>query len=229
MARRLTKKELKQPDQFQSFSQRVFDLAGENLKMVCFSAGIVLALVIAVLGWYFYQGRYESKAAHLYAEAYGSYESLLETVSERSRLEAAVEGYEKLLREYPASNAALTASYNLGNLYYSLEAYDNSISAYGRYLEKAPRGSVLRPLSWYGLGYAMEARGDYPGALESFQKAHEGSSGIHFKAINYSNMARMYEKMSDREKALQYYEKVIDVDSDVILAGLARNRIAEIR
>lgn len=229
MAKGLTKKELKQPDQFQTFSQRVYELVMENLKTLYLGAGVVAAVVLVVLGWHFYQLRYEERAAHLYAEAYGSYESLLDAASERDLLEGAVAVYEKLLNEYPSSNAALTARYNLGNLYYSLEAYDNSIAAYQGYLKKAPKGSVLGPLSWYGLGYAWEAKGDYAQALESFEKALEGSSGLHFRAINYSNMGRILEKMSDRAKAIEYYEKVIEAGTDMMLAGLARNRIAEIR
>lgn len=229
MARGLTKKELKQPDQFQTFSQRAFELVMANLKTVYLGAGIVLAVVLVVLGWHFYQARYEERASRLYAEAYGSYESLLYAASGGDLLEGAVEAYERLLSEYPSSNAALTARYNLGNLYYSLQAYDRSIDAYQDYLKKAPRGSALRPLSWYGLGYAWEAKGDYARALESFEKALEGSSGPHFRAINYSNMGRILEKMSDREKAIEYYQKVIEAGTDMLLAGLARNRIAEIR
>lgn len=230
MAKGLTKKALKQPDQLQSLSGRIYEHILKHRQTVYLCSGIAAAVVLIVLGWYFYQLRYESKAADLYGEAYGSYSHLLDSPElPMDNLAEAVKRYNILVEKYPSSQAALTARYSLGNLYYSMQDYDRSIESYLAFIRKAPRGSMLTPLTWYSLGYCYEAKGDFEKALESFEKALAGSTGLHFRVINYSNMARILDNSGNTAKAVEYYEKVIEADSDPLLSSLAKSRIATIQ
>lgn len=222
-------KELGQPDQFQDFVWRAYQTILDNRMKFYAGGAAVLILVFVIAGIFAYKARYESQAADLYARAFNSYESLEYAMENRLALEDAIVKYELLAEEYPRSSAARLAFYNLGNLHSALGSYERSVASFERYLGKGPRQAELRPLAWYGLGYAQEELRNYEKALEAYEKAVEYAAGSHFKAINYSNIGRVYEKMNNGDKAIFYYEKVQKNETDSLLAGLAARRLATLR
>ncbi len=225
MANRITKKELKQPDEFHTLSWKALQFLSNHRREVYLYSGIVVAVVVLVVGWYLYRLYYESRANEMYARAYASY-GTANVSQDQESLKKAVGLYDELVKEYPESRAAELALYNLGNLYYSLGDAEKSIGAYESYLQESRDTSMLRALAYYGLGYSYELKNDYEGALKNFESAEKHALGSHFKVINYANIGRIYEKMGNIPKAVEYYGKVMGKDVDPFMQGLMKNKIA---
>jgi len=228
VANRITRKDLKQPDEFHTLSWRFIGFLASHRREVYLYSGIVVAMIAVILGWYLYGLHYESSAGEMYARAYGSYTRVQEDQQNSDSTREAVGLYEELVKKYPSSEAAILAYYNLGNLYYSAADMDKSIAAYRAYLEKSDKSSMLRGLAYYGLGYCYEAKKDYEKALKSFENSEKNTLGTHFKIINYANAGRIYEKMGNVVKAVEYYKKVSGDDVDPFMKGLMKQKIANL-
>ena len=113
MAAKLSKKELKQPDAFQSSIEVIQDYISENEKrFYAIVAAIVIASLIA-FGFYMYWDHYQASAREMYNKA----QQNIQTPDDAMRN---IKVYQELINKYPHSWSARMAHYHLGNIYYSL-------------------------------------------------------------------------------------------------------------
>lgn len=224
--KKITKKELKQPDQFHSVAAKVFQYIYENRQKFYLASGIAGLIVLLLVVWGIYNLNYERKANLMYSLAYNSYTLAGASDDERKTYETAVKIYEELINKYPKSDAAKLAFYNTGNIYYSLYDVDKSIEAYRKFLKKSSKHNMLTSLAYYGLGYCYEDKKDFEQAIESFESSNESIEGLHFTSMNYANIARIYEKMGKEKKALEFYKKALEHTLDPLIEALVRSKVA---
>jgi len=225
MVKKITRKELKEPDQFQEFSARVLQYVDTHIKKLYIAAGIVVAAIILAVGLYFYSSHCEENALAMYAQAYGTYQTIDDNKKNESYVKA-ISLYEELIGKYPRTGAAMVALFNLGNLYFNLGDIDKSIDSYTLFLEKASEDNILAPLAYYGLGYCYETKKNYNDALQSFENSGTISGKEFYQAMNYENMARVYEEMGSPQKAEEYYRKVLEKTNDPMREKLVRRKIS---
>jgi tetratricopeptide (TPR) repeat protein len=169
---------------------------------------------------------YEDKAQRLYAIAnIGSMKAARQGPKPDPNI---IKMYNDVISQYPGSKAAMMAYYQMGNMYYNLGDVDASIKAYTEFLKEVPDGSDLKTLAYNGIGYCYEKKADLPHALESFEKAANAKSGGGFEGMTYRNMARIYEEMNNKEKALEYYQKALSNTADPSMELLLKKIISTI-
>jgi len=225
MARKITKAELKEPDRIHTVLGRVIDYASENRKKIYILSGIFLLILILSGGWYFYGLSCEKKAQEIYSSAFDSYKTVNATADSKEYKNAA-NLFEELIKKYPQSNTAQLARYNLGNIYFNLGEIDKSIDSYKQFLNKSSKDTVLTSLAYYGLGYCYEAKKEYAKALESYDKSSMQRTGKFYLAMNYQNMARVYEEMNKPDKAEEYYKKALEQIADPLTERLIKTKIS---
>jgi tetratricopeptide (TPR) repeat protein len=224
VARKITRKELREPDQFHTISERVIEYLIEHRNKFYAAISFIVLVIIVLCGWYFYGLHYEKSADRLYSSAFNAYSGNVK--KDGAAFSNAVGMYSEITEKYPKSRAATLAFYNMGNIYYNLGELEKSIDAYKRFLDRSSDGNVLTSLAYYGLGYCYEERENYEEALKSFEKSNSFIAGTHFMVINYSNIARIYEKMKQPEKAMEYYTRVIEQTDDYFLKTLVKRKLA---
>ncbi|MBP1710390.1 MAG: hypothetical protein H6Q49_592, partial [Deltaproteobacteria bacterium] len=72
MSEKLSKKDLKSPDAFQSTFEKLGDYISENQTRVIVTSSAFLCAVILVMGIYFYWSHYSNSALKIYAKAQGN-------------------------------------------------------------------------------------------------------------------------------------------------------------
>jgi tetratricopeptide (TPR) repeat protein len=226
MARKITKKEIEKPDSFQTALSKIATYVSANKSKIYLASGIVILVVIISSAWYLYRMSYEEKAQRLYA------------IANIAGMKAAQQGvkpdqnnlkmYNEVIIQYPGSKAAMMSYYQMGNMHYSLGDVDAAIKAYTEFLKDVQDSSDLKILAYNGIGYCYERKADFPHALESFEKAANTKSGGGFDGMTYRNMARIYEEMNDKEKALQYYQKALNNTVDPSMELLLKKIISTI-
>lgn len=222
MAAKKTQKELAEPDQFQQTMQKVIAYAAERKKMIAVIAGIIVVLIIAGLGWFFYDRDYETNAMNLYN---GIFEKTVQNPSAVDQKQA-VDSYKKLAAKYPGSRATQLAQFRLGNIYYQEGDMDKAISSYDAFIGKSSSDSDLASLAFTGLGYCYESKKEYSKAINYFEKALKVRVGNPFEGINERNLARIYEMTADRSKAIEHYRKALEKTTDPTMKRLLNEKIA---
>jgi len=222
MAAKLSKKELKEPDIFQTGMEKLANYFSENkTRLYVIAAAIVLALVIA-LGIYAYWSHYQASATELYDKA----QNIL--IKQPENPQSAREGLDilkKIIDNYPHSWSAKMARYQLGNLYYNLGEIDLAIASYKKYLESTSADKAgIKFLTLTSLGYCYEIKKDYKSALRYFEDAQKANN-TGFESIGYRNIARIYEQMNEKNKALDFYKKALEKTSDPSISVIIKRKI----
>jgi tetratricopeptide (TPR) repeat protein len=217
MAGKLTKQELKEPDKLQIMLAKGLTYLAENKQKLYIASGI-LAIILLIAGmWTFYSLNYEKSAQQIYARVYGP------SIKDAA---AAASLYKEVISQYPRSHAAATAHYQLANLYYLQNDFDAAIKSYEDFLKKTPDKNDLKSLAYTGLGYCYESKKDFKNALIYFEKAAGLKVGQVFEGMNNQNIARVYEAMDERVKAIEYYQKALGKNTDPASELLIKRKIA---
>jgi tetratricopeptide (TPR) repeat protein len=194
--------------------ERVSDWVAEHLKPIAATAAVLAAIGLAwgVTAWM--GQRAEDQAARLYATAYKTYQSAIETGQQRvlppearTAHEQAIAGFQDVHDRYPRTAHAAFALYALGNAHAALEQHDQAIAAYDAWLKEYGDPQDLVPLVIQRLGYAYWAKGSLPQALEQFDRVVKMP-----KAPNrdqaYFESGRLLEQQGQKDKALESYNKL---------------------
>jgi tetratricopeptide (TPR) repeat protein len=224
MARKITKKEIEQPDSFQLAVNNISTYISENKKNIYLISGVVTSIIVIVIGWYLYRMNYENNAQKLYAKAHiASMKTTMQGIDPDQNI---LKLYHDVVTQYPGSKAAMMSYYQMGGLYYNLGDVDASMKAYADFIKEAPESNDLRVLAYNALGYCYEIKKDWKNALESYEKASTSKTVGSFDGITYRNIARIYEEMNNMGKALEYYKKALSKTTDPSMELFLKRKIS---
>jgi tetratricopeptide (TPR) repeat protein len=222
MTTKIEKKDLTEPDKLQLFFLSIRTFVETHRMRIYVGAGIFFLIVLLAGGGYLYQLNYETGAGKIYDRVFEA----AAKAGPQSGDTVAIKGFKDLITQYPRSNAAVTAYYRLGNLYFSRREFDAAVGAYVEFLKKAPPQSDLITLAYSGLGACQEAKKDFNKALESYERAMKSNTASSFEALNFSNIARIYEAMNNPAKAVEYYQKALGKTTDPLMTLYLKRKIS---
>jgi predicted negative regulator of RcsB-dependent stress response len=222
MAAKLSKKELEGPDIFQSGIERLTDYIAENKARVYVIAAAIGMAIIVAISIYFYWNNYQASAVQSYAKAQDNLANKPEATKESITL------FKELIDKYPHSWSAKIARYDLGNIYYAQGDIDNAVASYKSYIsETSADDAGIRFMALTSLGYCFETKKDLPSALSYFEQAQK-SNNSGFEAMGYRNIARIYEQMNDKKKALENYQSALQKTKDPTMTFFLKHKIASL-
>lgn len=223
MAAKLSKKELKSPDAFQSTFERVGDYVSDNKTRVMVVVVAFACAVLVALGIYFYWSYYTNSALKLYAKAQGN---ILRSGDTPQTADENIKIFNELIEKYPYSLSGRMAYYHLGNIYYGKGELDKAIKSYSKFAGKTGSDKTgLKFLALTSLGYAYEAKKDFKEALKYFEQA-QNIYNTGFESISLRNIARAYEALNNKEKALEYYTKALEKTTEPSATLLLKRKIS---
>lgn len=210
------------PDPFRVFFERVINHFAANMMQAYALLGIVALLFAGAAGWYLYSANYENNARSIYDKA------LVAGMQGTMDRKGVIKIYQEVVAKYPRSKSAVRASYLMGNLYYQLADSDAAIKSYQEFLKRASSDNVLTTLVYGGLGYCYESKRDFKNALAAYENALKSAGHERFEAMNYRNVARIYEALNNPAKALEYYKKALAKNTDPSLDVLLKKKISSL-
>ncbi|MBI5482747.1 MAG: tetratricopeptide repeat protein [Deltaproteobacteria bacterium] len=242
MAKRYTRKELKRPDQFQTFWTRVYEFLKSTTRPLAIGA---LAAVVVIAGIFLYvslrdKRRAESSKALAQAlrvlnsetgpqledpdAAKDQHEGdVPKFKTETERRDAATKALDKVIQDWGSTAAGRDALLVRAGIYYDLGRQDDALRDYKTFLSKGPRGN-LRAVAHEGLGYVYEAKGEHDRALEEFRLIT--SAGEFYRDRSLYNQARVMERKGDKAAAQKLYQEILDKSPTTPLRDDISNRLA---
>ena len=238
-AKKLTRRELKEPDEFITLWSRIVEYVSSNRQKVLVWAGCVLALVLVGWGISAYLQQREQRASTLLGEAQAHLRLPVPVSEDGSPLATeptrdpeqeakAIETLEDLVDRYGSTHASLVGRLLLGDLLYRRGEMDGALRMYREIIDKAGQTSELAALAWKGMTYAQEEKGEYTQALASYERvAH--SRLTYLQGWGWLGVARCQEKLGEADKALDSYRRLLSEYPQHPRAAEAKASIARIQ
>jgi predicted negative regulator of RcsB-dependent stress response len=193
-SRRITRKQLRQPDKFQVFSDQALEYFAAHKTFVFAAAGAVIVFALAVWGWQSFKERQNVTASHEFTRALALYQA--------DKYGEAIPVFEKV-QTYRWSRYAVLAHLYLANSYLASNQLDKALNAAERLLVATKPESLYRQIALVTLGETEEQMKRCKPAIEHFSEAQKIPGALESRAT--LGKARCAEALGDSQTALQAY------------------------
>lgn len=242
MAKRYTRKELKRPDQFQTFWSRVYEFLKVTTRPLAIGALATVVVIAGILLYVNLRDKRRAESSKALAQALRVLNSEItpqledpdaqkETQdadapkfkTDAERRDAAIKALDKVLADHGGSPAGREALLVRAGVLYEQGKHDQALADYKSFLSKGPKGH-LRALAHEGLGYVHEAKGELDRALEEYRLITSGGEFYRDRALY--NQARVMERKGDKAAAQKLYQEILDKSPTSPLRDDISNRLA---
>ncbi len=196
--KRVTRKDIRRPDQFVTFTGRLFHLVEEHRNAFVASLALILLVVLGLWGWDSYRSRQNRLAAQQYSRAVtlyrdGKFREALETLSH--------------LNIYRSSPYTRFGLFYQANAHIALKEPAKAIEALQELLRQERKDPLLRQLAFMELGTTQERAGQCGEAAQSFSEAEKISGPFREEAL--LGKARCSTQNRDLNEALKSYRQYL--------------------
>jgi tetratricopeptide (TPR) repeat protein len=177
----ITRKDMKEPDKFQVAATQAATWMASRKQQVLAAGAVAVAILVALAVFSAAQAKKTAAAgaasASLLAAAGGTISSVPIPgeagpffPDEQARQRAILDAANKVIAEYPGTDAAALAALLKGDAQYKLRDLDAAAQSYEAYLREAGKDSSLRFGALEGLALVAEAKGDLDGAAKAYAR-----------------------------------------------------------
>jgi tetratricopeptide (TPR) repeat protein len=193
--RRLTRKDLRQPDWFQINTEKALEFyAAYRTRVLVAGVGLVV-LLLALLGWQMFKERQDRMARAEFVQAIALFQG--------SKYREAVAAFEKVAAYRWSSHAALAYLYQ-ANSFLAVADFDKAINAGHRFVSATKPNSLYRQVGLVTLANAEEQKRQCKEAGGHYAEAEKISGP--FRASAIMGRARCAEQLGDVKAALAAYK-----------------------
>lgn len=211
---KLSRRDLREPDEFQALTTQTVDWLRANQSAVIGAVSTIVAIgiVVAGVGWY---GRRQADAAAVRLQG-------AQAIFEQKKFAEAATEFAGVTQSYPRTPSGRLASLYRAHALAQQPDPAAAAAAYGEYLATTPATDYLKQQALLGMAQAQEAAKD-PAAMETYRQAADIQGP--FRTQAQLDLARMEEASGATDKARALYAEIVkapDVDPDTRQAITAR-------
>ena len=226
MARqRLTRKEIRQPDQFISYTVQTLEWAKAHTSQLLYGVLGLVVIVALIVVWSAWQTKRQQRAEVLLYEAVKRLQLDDEQQPTPETREAAIQKLQGLVQRYSDTPAAALAHWHLGQQYYAQAEYALALSSYRQALAqlKPDEQRLIPALVMLNMAYAQEASGACQQAIDSFRNVIQ-SSWLWLRGEAFLGIGRCHETLGALAQAQEVYARALSDDN---VQGAIRQQIEE--
>jgi hypothetical protein len=206
-SKRLTRKQIRQPDWFQETSAKALEFYEENqIKVLLGAAGIVV-LLLAVWGWQVFKQGQDAAAAQEFTKAMSLYQS--------EKYREAISDFQKV-QAYRWSHYSALAHLYEANSYLAIKEFDKAITAAQQFIAATSANSLYRQMGLVALASSEEHKNECKQAVERYSEAAKIKAAFRDRAI--LGKARCSEQVGDTKSAVAAYKEYLNDNPDPALA-----------
>lgn len=196
-----TKQEIKQ-DKFADFMARAREFVTENAAAV---SGVVLAVILLIVGVYFYTGSSESSR-----DAAGQALSQAKNNLAGGNLQIAMLEFRSIADENRGSKFGAEALYILGSAQFLAGNFAESQRVFEEYVDRYSRIKISYIGAVAGIAASMENTGQFASAAEKFMEALDEDPGGPVAEDYVIGALRNYLLAGDNAAARNLYDRILE-------------------
>jgi len=173
-SKRISRKDLKQPDWFQVNSERALEFLAGHKPLVAGAAVAVVLIVAANFGWQQFKASQNTAAAQEYSNALNLYHA--------EKYREAIGAFEKV-QTYRWSHYAPLAHIYLANSYLARNDIDKAMSAAQRSVAATKPNTLYRQIALIALATAEERKNQCKEAIEHYREAEKIDTALQSRAM----------------------------------------------
>ena len=194
-SRRLTRKDLRQPDWFQITTEKALEFyAAHRTRVLAAGVGLVV-LLLALLGWQMFKERQDRMARAEFVQAIALFQE--------GKYREAVAAFEKVAAYRWSPHAVLAYLYQADS-FLAVADFDKAINAGQRFVSATKPDSLYRQIGLVTLAHAEEQKRQCKEAVGHYTDAEKISGP--FRASAIMGRARCAEQLGDVKAALVAYK-----------------------
>lgn len=194
----ITRKELRQPDEFIGFVDRAGNWIADNLSRVILGAVAILIVIVAIVGVRFYLAGQQQAAAEAFYQAIVSFD--------HRDYKTATRQFTALSANYPHTSLGRLARFYIANGLLAQKQYAQARDALEQYLSEEDR-PAFREMALMQLGVVYENLGNFPEARKAYERAAALNGPEKGRAER--NAARVMVKAGDKAGAIAAYRSFL--------------------
>ena len=217
--RRITKKQLREPDEFVTVGAKTMKYAMAHLTYIGLGVLLLAAIIVAIVLWRQHQAASEDMAFTLLGRGITLYEQ------EEKRQES-LPIFTELITDYPGTTAGKVALLYRGRSSMLQGDYDQAIEDFTLFLKRSSQ-PFLRVIAFNALGNSYSAKGEYQQAIDNFQKVI-ASGDEWLKPYVLLQMGMCWEKLGETKKAVEAYQASLELSPPAPWGTLASLRLKKL-
>ena len=219
------KKLLKEPDEFLTFSARLFQYTLEHKYQLLAALGGIVAVVLIVTGIRYYSLQRSKEAFAVLEKSRAKYVKLLDEKDPQSAYEEVKSDFEHILDTYGNKAGGKLARVLFADICYRADNLDQAIFLYEKALADF-QDPFMRNSIYSSLAYTYEKKQAYKIAAEYFEKIAASADPV-LKGEALFNIGRLYAALPDHEKSQTAYQQLVAEQPDSIYIDLAKELVGK--
>ena len=196
--RKISRKELRQPDWFQVASENSLEYINHHKNLMFAAAAGLVVIAAIVWGWQIFKERQNVAASEEFTKAMALYQG--------ERYREAIPAFESV-KGYRWSHYAVLAHLYLANSYIATNETDKAVNEGQRSLAATRPNSFYRQIALVTLATAEEQKKDCKTALQHYSEAQNISGALQGRAM--LGKARCAEQLGDTATAIAAYKEYL--------------------
>jgi len=237
LAKKIDRKDLKQPDEFISFSHKALQWALERRTGVLVGIAALVLIIIGFYAWRWYLHENARHASMDFIEAKKILETSLQEspnqqptnmsqasyVTEKEKHQAAIEAFKKVKNNHKGTDVASLATYFIAESNRKIGEYANAIKYFKEYISEQGQNGLLGVFALEGIATSHESQDKPEEALKHYQKLEklEPDRGKY-------HQARLKQKSGEIQEARRLYEDIIKEHPQTIYRQTIEERLSQL-
>lgn len=224
--KRVTRKQLlREPDEFITTTGKVIAWTRDHRDQLIYGTAAFVGLVILIMGWGYYQARKNQSATALLSKAMATYQAEGGENEAIKALDAVRSDFTQLVDKYGNQPSGRLGRVMYGHLCLAAKSLDDAIVHYQAALDDFDDTSMLNVIL-NGLGSAYFQKGEYPAAIEQFEKLVKSESPV-LKDAALFHLGRLYDQLGRADESEKAYQQLHTDFPETSYARLVRDKIAK--
>jgi len=220
--KKLTKHQMKE-DKLVTSLFKAWEWGRLHGKQLGLGVGSVVILILVVILYGSYQSSRTVRAAELFGQA-----SIEMQTPMASQVQAAVNDFQVLLRDYPRSKWSPYACFYLANMLFRDGQYTQAKTYFQKYVNEYNEDSLMTASAYAGVAQCLEQEKDYLSASEYYLKGAEVSLKSILAPEYLLEAGRSYLKGEQKQKAVDVFQRVVLEYPNTPYGNTARQELMQI-